>query len=303
MFVALEIMSVALYGLAGIRRDRTESQESALKYFITGTVFWPSSSMASLSSMASREALASTASPRRWLAGDGSHGLALLGIGSLIVGFGFKVATAPFHRWAPDVYEGAPTPVTAFMAAGVKAAAFAALLRVFVHGLPAPRGRLEPMGPARRGHHGGGQRGRARPDEPEAHARLLVHRPRRLPAGGLRGPLGNRRARDPLLPRGLRGRERLGGFGTLAALAKDGREPLAQSDVNGLAHRRPALAAALTVFLISLTGIPISAGFMGKFYLFGAAVGAGYVSLALVGVVMSVAVRPTTTCGSWSPCT
>ena len=80
----------------------------------------------------------------------------------------------------------------------------------------------------------------------------------------------------------------LGGFGALAALAKDGREPLAQTDVNGLAQRRPALAAALTVFLISLTGIPISAGFMGKFYLFGAAVGAGYVCLALVGVVMSV---------------
>ena len=80
----------------------------------------------------------------------------------------------------------------------------------------------------------------------------------------------------------------LGGFGALAALARDGREPLSLSDVAGLAHRRPALAAALTVFLISLTGVPVSAGFVGKFYLFGAAVGAGYVSLAIVGVVMSV---------------
>jgi NADH-quinone oxidoreductase subunit N len=80
----------------------------------------------------------------------------------------------------------------------------------------------------------------------------------------------------------------LGGFGALAALAKDGREPLAISDLGGLSARRPVLAAGLTVFLISLTGVPISAGFLGKLYLFGAAVNAGYVSLAVVGVLMSV---------------
>jgi NADH-quinone oxidoreductase subunit N len=80
----------------------------------------------------------------------------------------------------------------------------------------------------------------------------------------------------------------LGGFGVLAALARDGREPLGLSDVAGLAERRPALSAALAVFLISLTGVPVSAGFVGKFYLFGAAVSAGWVELAVVGVLMSV---------------
>jgi NADH-quinone oxidoreductase subunit N len=80
----------------------------------------------------------------------------------------------------------------------------------------------------------------------------------------------------------------LGGFGALASLAKDGREPLSLSDFSGLAARRPLLAAAVTVFLVSLTGVPVSAGFVGKFYLFSAAVGGGYVALAVVGVLMSV---------------
>jgi NADH-quinone oxidoreductase subunit N len=80
----------------------------------------------------------------------------------------------------------------------------------------------------------------------------------------------------------------LGGFGALAALAKDGREPLSLQDMAGLSRRRPGLAAALTVFLVSLTGVPVSAGFVGKFYLFGAAVGAGHVGLAIIGVLMSV---------------
>src|SRR6185436_18494470 len=131
IFVALEIMSVALYALAGLRRDHEESQEAAVKYFLTGAfssafllygvaILYGTAGSTSLAAVAS--AIAGT--PKDSLA------LPLLGAGLLLVGFGFKVASVPFHMWAPDVYEGAPTSITGFMAAGVKAAAFGALLRV-----------------------------------------------------------------------------------------------------------------------------------------------------------------------------
>ena len=138
MFVALEIMSIALYGLAGMRRSHVESQESALKYFVTGafsSAFFLYG-IALLYGMSGSTTLERIARPLAALPPGGAT-LAVLGAGMLIVGFGFKVASVPFHMWTPDVYEGAPTPVTALMAAGVKAAAFGALLRVFLSALPA----------------------------------------------------------------------------------------------------------------------------------------------------------------------
>ena len=207
--------------------------------------------------------------------------LALLGAGLLLVGFGFKVASVPFHMWAPDVYEGAPTTVTALMSAGVKVAAFGALLRVFVQALPGLADRWQPAVAALAiVTHADRQPGRARPVEPEAHAGLLVGRARGLPAGRRwwrRRALGIEAVLFYLVGYAA---VNLGGFGAIAALARDGREPLSLADVSGLAVRRPALAAALTVFLISLTGVPVSAGFVGKFFLFRAAVDAGWVSLA-----------------------
>ena len=209
LFVALEIMSIALYGLVGLRRDRPESQEAALKYFVTGAF----SSAFFLYGVALLYGVAgSTRLDRIALAaarpGPGEQGLALLGIGFLLVGFGFKVASVPFHMWAPDVYEGAPTTVTAFMAAGVKVAAFGALLRIFGQALAPLAVRVAARGGRPRGgDHGRRQPGRARPDQPEADARLFLHRPRRLPAHRARGALGAGGARGPLLPRRLRGGE------------------------------------------------------------------------------------------------
>lgn len=289
MFVALEIMSIALYGLAGIRRDRSESQEAALKYFVTGafsSAFFLYG-VALLYGVSGSTRLDRIAQAVARL-GDGSHGLALLGVGFLLVGFGFKVASVPFHMWAPDVYEGAPTTITAFMAAGVKVAAFGALLRVFGHALQPLAGHWQPvvavlavvsMVVGNLGALAQTNVKRMLAYSSIAHAGYLLVAlvaPWSLAAPAMLFYLVGYAAVS------------LGGFGALAALAKDGHEPLALSDLFGLAHRRPALSAALTVFLISLTGVPISAGFMGKFYLFGAAVSAGYVSLALVGVVMSV---------------
>jgi NADH-quinone oxidoreductase subunit N len=289
MFVALEIMSVALYGLAGIRRDRTESQESALKYFVTGAF----SSAFFLYGVALLYGVSgSTRLDRITQAlaqpGNGGHGLALLGVGFLLVGFGFKVASVPFHMWAPDVYEGAPTTVTAFMAAGVKVAAFGAFLRVFGHALQPLAASWQPavavlavvsMVVGNLGALAQTNVKRMLAYSSVAHAGYLLVAfvaPWAIAAPAILFYLVGYAAVS------------LGGFGALAALAKNGHEPLSLSDLSGLSARHPALAAALTLFLISLTGVPVSAGFIGKFYLFGAAVNAGYVSLALVGVVMSV---------------
>ena len=287
LFVALETMSVALYALAGMRRDRMESQESAIKYFITGafaSAFFLYG-IALLFGLSGSTSLGRVASA---VASPGRHELAVLGAGLLLVGFGFKVASVPFHMWTPDVYEGAPTTVTAFMAAGVKAAAFGALIRVFGAALPALASKWQPaiaalalltMVIGNLGALAQSNLKRMLAWSSIAHAgyllTALVAAPRVAAEAVLFYLVGYAAVN-------------LGGFGALAALAKDGREPESLSDVAGLARRRPLLAAALTVYLVSLTGVPISAGFVGKFYLFGAAVGAGHVALAIVGVLMSV---------------
>jgi len=287
LFVALEIMSVALYALVAMRRDQIESQEAGIKYFVTGAfssafflygiaLLYGTSGSTSLGRVAS-----AAASP-------GREPLAILGAGLLLVGLGFKVASVPFHMWAPDVYEGAPTTVTAFMSAGVKAAAFGAFVRIFGVALPALAGVWQPAVAALAvvsmvfGNLGALAQSNVKRMlawSSIAHAGYLLTAVVAAPQVAAEAVLFYLVGYAAV---------NLGGFGALAALAKDGREPLSLQDVAGLAQRRPAVSGALTVFLVSLTGVPISAGFVGKFYLFGAAVGAGYVTLAVVGVLMSV---------------
>ena len=293
IFVALEIMSVALYALAGMRRDRVESQESAVKYFITGSF---SSAfflygVALLYGVSGSTMLARLPEALRAPA-PGLALLPVLGVGFLLVGFAFKVASVPFHAWAPDVYEGAPTTVTAFMAAGVKVAAFGALLRVFGEGIPA-QGELGVQWRAvvaalamvtmivgNLGALAQGSVKRMLAFSSIAHAGYLMT--------ALVAADGAHAAEPILFYLVAYAAVNLGGFGAMAALANGGREPATLADFQGLAERRPALAAAITVFLISLTGIPVSAGFVGKFYLFKAAVDAGWVILAVVGMLTSV---------------
>jgi NADH-quinone oxidoreductase subunit N len=289
LFVSLEVMSVALYALAGLHRDRMESQESSLKYFITGAfssgfflygiaLLYGASGSTSLTAIAGalRTAPPATAA------------LALLGAGLLLVGFGFKVASVPFHMWAPDVYEGAPTTVTALMSAGVKAAAFGAMLRVFAQALPSLASSWQPavaalaivtMVVGNLGALAQSNLKRMLAYSSVAHAGYLLAAVVAAPGLGTEAILFYLVAYAAV---------NLGGFGAIASLARNGREPLSLSDVSGLASRRPALAAALTVYLISLTGVPVSAGFVGKFFLFRAAVSAGWTSLAVVGMLMSV---------------
>jgi NADH-quinone oxidoreductase subunit N len=289
LFVALEIMSVALYAAAGLHRGRPESTESAMKYFLTGAFssaffLYGVALLYGVSGSTWVDRIATAVGAAR----GGQAALALLGAGLLLVGFGFKVASVPFHMWAPDVYEGAPTTVTALMAAGVKAAAFGGFLRVFLRALPALADQWQPavavlalltMVVGNLGALAQSNLKRMLAYSSVAHAGYLLTALVAAPGGGTEAVLFYLVAYAVV---------NLGGFGALAALAREGREPLSLDDVAGLAQRRPALAAALAVFMVSLTGVPVSAGFVGKFYLFRAAVDAGYVTLALVGFLMSV---------------
>jgi NADH-quinone oxidoreductase subunit N len=292
LFVALEIMSVAIYAMAGLHRARIESQEAAVKYFVTGAfssafflygvaLLYGVSGSTTIPEIAAAVAAAPATAA-------GIPGLALLGVGFLLVGFGFKVASVPFHMWAPDVYEGAPTTVTALMSAGVKAAAFAAFLRVFLQALPALSAEWQPaaavlaivtMVIGNLGALAQTNIKRMLAYSSIAHAGYILTAVVAAPGAGTEAILFYLVAYAIV---------NLGGFGALAALARDDREPLSLDDVSGLADRRPLVAAAMAVFLISLTGIPVTAGFVGKFHLFNAAVGAGYVNLAVVGMLMSV---------------
>jgi NADH-quinone oxidoreductase subunit N len=289
LFVALEIMSIALYAMAGMHRSRMSSQEAALKYFVTGAfssafflygiaLLYGVSGSTSLGKI--ELALGALTSETAWLA--------VLGAGMLLVGFGFKVASVPFHMWAPDVYEGAPTPATALMSAGVKAAAFGALLRVFGTALPELAGDWRPLVAALAAVTmiGGNLGALAQSNLKRMLAYSSIAHAGYLLVALVAAP---RYAGEAVLFYLVAyGAVNLGAFGTIAALSREGREPLSLTDVAGLGERRPALAAALTVFLVSLTGIPVTAGFVGKFYLFNAAVSSGWVWLALVGVIMSV---------------
>jgi NADH-quinone oxidoreductase subunit N len=292
MFVALEIMSVAVYAMAGLHRLREESQESALKYFITGAFssaffLYGVALLYGFSSSTNLAAIARKVGPA---VESGNATLAMLGVGFLIVGFGFKIASVPFHMWAPDVYEGAPTTVTAFMSAGVKAAAFGAMLRVFGQALPGLAEQWRPvvavlamlsMVLGNLGALAQSNIKRMLAYSSIAHAGYLLTALVAAPGAGT----GTEAILFYLCAYAA---VNLGGFGAIAALARGTREPLSLADMAGLSERRPLLAAGLTVFLISLTGVPISAGFVGKYFLFSAAVNAGYTNLAIVGMVMSV---------------
>jgi NADH-quinone oxidoreductase subunit N len=251
IFVALEIMSIALYGMAGMDRRRVESQEAALKYFVTGAfasafflygvaLLYGVTGSTSLDKVARATGVLSfTAMPP-----SASSALALLGAALLLVGFAFKVGSVPFHMWVPDVYEGAPTTTTAFMAAGVKAAAFGALLRVFDSALPALASQWQPLVAVL------------------AIVTMVVGNLAALAQSNLKrmlayssiahaGYLLTALVAAPLLAGEAvlfylvaYAAVNLGAFGTIAALSRDGREPLSLPDVAGLAERRPPLAAA-----------------------------------------------------------
>jgi NADH-quinone oxidoreductase subunit N len=289
VFLGLETMSLSLYVLAGFFRSRLEAGEASMKYFLIGAfasgfflygiaLIFGATGTTNLDRIANAVA-----------AGAGRDPMLVIGLGLLLVGFGFKISSVPFHMWAPDVYEGAPTSVTAFIATGSKAAAFAALLRVLLtamRGAPIDWTMLVWVLAALTMTVG----------NVVALAQLnlkrmlayssIAHVGYMLVGVVAGGAFGNGSVLFYLLAYTF---TTAGAFGAILMLERAGQEAVRLEDLGGLAARHPLLAVALSVFLLSLIGIPPTAGFVGKFYLFGAAVKAGYVWLAVIGVLNSAA--------------
>ena len=210
-FLGIEILSIATYILAGFKRDDSRSNESSLKYFLLGSfataiLLYGIALIYGGTGSTSYQAIRELA-----MLQGGIQTTTLIGMGLLLVGFGFKVALVPFHSWAPDVYEGAPTPVTAFMAVGPKAAGFAALMRILVQAFPflVHDWTVDSMGVVHPDHDFG-QRRRGPANQHQAHAGIFRHRPCRIHPGRNCGRHRCGIQRGPLLPDNLYGDEPAG---------------------------------------------------------------------------------------------
>ncbi len=289
LFLALETMSIALYVLTGLRRDQVQSTEAAFKYFLLGA-FASSFLLYGVAFIYGVTGSTSLDRVGTMIAAQSMSGnpMILLGVGLLLVGFAFKVAAVPFHMWSPDVYEGAPAVVTGFMSTGVKAAAIAAFARVFLTA-------LEPMitdwapvlwAIAAATMVVGTVVGVAQTSLKRMLAYSSIAHGGYMLLGILAGSdVGKAAILYYLAAYAL---TNLGAFGIIALLGSRDRANDDLRDYAGLWHSHPALAALMTMFLLSLGGFPPTAGFIGKWYVFSAAVGAGYYGLATIGVLSSV---------------
>jgi NADH-quinone oxidoreductase subunit N len=297
VFLALETFSIALYVLVAYRRRSLEGQESALKYFLLGAF---SSAFFLLGIALAYGAVGGTnlygSSQPGALAGIVGHvrstpasGLALLVLatGLLIVGLGFKVAAVPFHAWTPDAYQGAPSPVTGFMAAGSKLAGFAALLRLLDAALFSLRWDWRPLviGMAVVTMTVGSVLAIVQEDV----KRLLAYSSIAHAGFVLTGVIA---ANDDAISGSLfylatYGIAVLGAFAVVSVLAGRDERRVRLGDYRGLFYRSPLMAGALTLFLLSLAGVPLTSGFVGKLVVFGSAVEAGYSWVVVVGVLTS----------------
>jgi NADH-quinone oxidoreductase subunit N len=289
LFLGLELMSIAVYVLAGIWRPELRSSEAALKYFLLGAfasgflLFGIAMAYGAFGTVL----LDPIASQLARLSAE-QRPLALAAAALLLIGFGFKVAAVPFHSWAPDVYEGAPTSVTALMAVGVKAAAFAGFARVFLHALgplavdwagvvwllavlSMTVGNLAAIA----------QRNvkRMLAYSSIAHAGYLLVGMVAADTQGVAAVLYT------VLVYGMM---TLGAFAVVIAVGRRGEPNEEIGDYAGLGFRYPFLGFCMTVFMLSLGGIPLFAGFTSKFFLFSAAIEKGYVWLVVIAALNSV---------------
>ena len=288
LFIGLETMAVAFYVLVGYLKPSARSNEAAVKYFLLGAfslgiLLYGMSLLYGLTGSTNLHAIATALA-------DGStvsRPLLLLAVVFIVAGMGFKIAAVPFHMWAPDVYEGAPTPITAFLSVGSKAASFAMLLRIFVEGLPSmsadwrmlfyvlavltmTAGNIAALTQS--------NIKRMLAYSSIAHAGYLL-------IGVVSGT-----------PRGVTAIliylfvytfMQIGAFAVIVLLRRRDSVGDELNDFNGLYFRNPLAATAMLLFMLSLGGIPPTAGFMGKLWLFSAAIEAGYVWLAVIGVLNS----------------
>ncbi|MBT3337716.1 MAG: NADH-quinone oxidoreductase subunit N [Anaerolineae bacterium] len=293
VFLALELLSIPLYVLAAFAHPQHDSGEAGIKYFLLGAFSggFVVYGIALVFGATQSTALAGIAAAA--LAGTANIPLMLAGSALILVGFSFKVAAVPFHMWTPDVYQGAPTPVTAFMAAGAKIAGFAALMRVFSTAFPSLAVDLAPVLAVL------------------AALTMIVGNVVAVSQTNIKRMLayssiahagyilmafvafGNPAVSATAIAAGIfylvaYALTNFGSWSIVIALEKEDGKGLELEDYAGLGKSNPLMAAAMTIFMLSLTGIPPTLGLVGKFYLFSAVIAADMYWLAIVGVLTSL---------------
>jgi NADH-quinone oxidoreductase subunit N len=289
LFIGIEVMSVSFYILSGYMRNNAKSVESSLKYFLLGAfatgflVYGIALIYGSTGSMDYNQIALN-------IHNNALNFPALLpvGVALIVIGLSFKAAAFPFHQWAPDVYQGAPTIVTAFMSTAGKAAAFAAFIPVVTVLMPSAPAKLQMIFAVM------------------SAATMLIGNISALAQTNIKRMLAfSSVAHAGYIMMGLVSGSQygysgivfyvtaymlmqIGSFVIVAILERNGEKYLELSDYAGLSKRHPVLAAFMAIFMLSLAGIPPFAGFFGKYYLFTAAIDAGFLWLTLVGVVSSI---------------
>lgn len=293
VFLALELLSIPLYVLSGFARPRADSEEAALKYFLLGA-FSTGFIVYGIALTYGATGTTSLAGIFGYLGGNAANlAMLLIGAGLILVGLGFKVAVVPFHMWTPDVYQGAPSTVVAFMAVGAKLGGFAALLRVFVTAFPALGAQLTPivwglsaltmlLGNLVALAQTNIKRMLAYSSISHAGYILMALTPfwkQGVSADGVASALFY------LLAYAF---TNLTAWSVVIALEKAEGQGLQLDDYAGLGKKYPGLAAAMAIAMFSFTGVPPTLGFVGKFFVFRTALEGGYIWLALIGVFTSL---------------
>jgi NADH-quinone oxidoreductase subunit N len=288
IFVGLETLSIAVYVLTGILPKNPKSSEASLKYLLLGAFSSGLFLYGAALLYGSTGSLALAGLAKYFQSGSVST-MAMVGMGLLLVGFSFKVAAVPFHMWTPDVYDGAPSPITGFMSVGVKAAAFAAFLRVFFECFGSAQvtwsqilwvlavltmilGNFAAIVQT--------NIKRMLAYSSIAHAGYILVGMVSGTSAGASGVLYYLLAYIFT---------NLGAFAVVTMVGRQGEANVYLDDYRGLGKTHPTLALAMSIFLFSLAGIPPTAGFIGKFTIFSAAISAGYIWLVIIGVLTSAA--------------
>jgi NADH-quinone oxidoreductase subunit N len=287
IFIGLEISSIASYILAGYLRDDKRNNEAALKYFLlgsfaTGFFLYGIALVYGLSGSTKLDEI-------RIALNSPDISSAVIGVAAalMLIGLGFKISGAPFQMWAPDVYQGAPAPVSAFMATAPKAAAFAILLRIFMTGFQQSANLWEPFIwiSALLSMTIGNFAALTQSNLKRMLAySSIAHAGYMLVAIAARSELGTAAVMFYLAAYALMN---IGAFAVVIHISGKGERHLRIDDLAGLAQKQPVTAALLTIFLLSFIGVPLTGGFFGKFYIFNAALKSNLVWLAVLGLLNS----------------
>lgn len=286
IFLGLEVLSISSYALAGLRREDEKSNEATVKYFLLGS-FASAFLVFGIALLYGATHTTGIPSIIEGLQSGASVGsLGLVGLGLIIVGFGFKIAVVPFHMWTPDVYQGAPTPITAFFSVGPKAVGFAVLLRIFIPyfrdaqsqlifgllwviaAITMIAGNLIALR--------------------QTNVKRILAYSSIAHAGYLMVAILAQDTQSLVFYLTAYLFMNVGAFAAVIALGKKDHEYLELEDYKGIGFRYPWIGATFSVFLISLAGFPPTGGFLAKFYVFSAAVRQGLISLVIIGVLASL---------------